>query len=88
MANQCWQYVYTFINSEYKTKKLSEEDKTKCKIFQKGLYSCGSKAYNETKIKRKKRKQFEISPIKKQRLVYEIDWPEDNIYTLKTSSVR
>jgi len=87
MANQCWQYVYTFINSEYKTKKLAEEDKIKCEIFRKGIYSYDSKAYNQTKIKRKKRKQVEVSPIKNQRLVYKIDWPEDNVYTLKTLKV-
>lgn len=87
MVNQCWQYVYTFINTEYKTKKLSEEGKVKCKIFRKGLYSYDSKAYNKTKIKRKKRRQVEISPIKSERLVYKIDWPKDNIYTLETLKV-
>lgn len=84
MVNECWQSVYYFVNSKYKTFELKESDKMKCKVFHKGEFKYENPAYSNTKIIRRKRKQIEKSPDKNQRQVYRIKWIKDHIYTLKT----
>jgi len=82
MVDDCWQAVYYFVNSKYKTYELPAVDQAKCKVFHLGEYKYESPAYNKTQILRRKHKQIEKSPIKDQRQVYAIEWLEDHIYTL------
>jgi len=83
MVDKCWQSVYYFVNSKYKTFELPAVDQAKCKVFHRGEYKYESPAYNQTQIVRRKRKQIEKNPDKDQRQVYNIEWIEDHIYTLK-----
>lgn len=84
MVNQCWQSVYYFVNSKYKTAELQASDKVKCKVFHEGEFKYQNPAYSNTKIIRRKHKQIEKSPDNDKRQVYKIEWIKDYNYTLKT----
>ncbi|WP_299121390.1 hypothetical protein [uncultured Tenacibaculum sp.] len=83
MTNKCWQSVYYFVNSKYKTYQLSKDDYVKCKVFHSGKFKYESPAYNETIIKRRKRRQIEKGGIGG-RQVYKINWLNDYKYELET----
>ncbi len=83
MTNECWQSVYYFVNSKYKTYKLPKEDRIKCKVFHLGKFKYESPAYSETIIKRRKKRQIEkggLGGIQK----YKIKWTDNYKYTLET----
>lgn len=81
MTNECWQSVYYFVNSKYKTHQLPEEDRLKCKVFHRGKYKYESPAYSETIMKRRKNRQIEKGGLGG-RQVYKIKWVEDHKYEL------
>ena len=83
MVNDCWQAVYYFVNSKYKTSELPEAQRIDCKTFHKGVYAYESPAYSETTIKRRKKRQIEVGGLKKDRQVYNIKWLDDHIYELE-----
>ena len=84
MTDECWQSVYYFVNSKYKTQALPEDERIKCKAFHRGIYKYESPAYSKTKIKRRKKKQIEKAGLKGDRQVYKIKWIDDHIYELET----
>ncbi|MEP5254189.1 MAG: hypothetical protein ABJQ39_03940 [Winogradskyella arenosi] len=59
MTNTCWQSVYYFVNSKYKTYELPAEDRVKCKEFHRGKFKYENPAYSETIIKRRVKRQIE-----------------------------
>ncbi len=83
MGDQCWQAVYYFVNPKYKTYELPAAERAKCKDLHKGEFKYESPAYNQTRIIRRKHKQLELNPEKDQRQVYDINWLDDHVYTLK-----
>lgn len=82
MVNECWQAVYYFVNTKYKTYELPQPERVKCNAFLLGEYKYESPAYSETKIIRRKRKQIEKGGLKGDRQVYKIKWLDDHIYEL------
>ncbi|WP_106794204.1 hypothetical protein [Aquimarina sp. Aq78] len=83
MTNECWQSVYYFVNSEYKTYQLPEEDRSKCKVFHRGKFKYENPAYSETIMKRRKNRQIEKGGLGG-RQVYNIKWIDDHKYELET----
>lgn len=83
MVNKCWQSVYYFVNSKYKTYELPKAEREKCKDLHRGTFKYESPAYSETKIKRRKRKQIEKGGYGGKQ-IYNIEWLDDHIYTLET----
>lgn len=83
MTDKCWQSVYYFVNSKYKTYELPEADKERCKVFHRGTFKYESPAYSETKIKRRKKTQIENGGLGGKQ-VYKIKWLDDHIYELET----
>ncbi|WP_299336647.1 hypothetical protein [uncultured Psychroserpens sp.] len=84
MVNECWQAVYYFVNSKYKTYELPESDKIKCQKFHLGKYTYENPAYNDVIINRRAHKQIEKGGLKGDRQVYKIKWLADHIYELET----
>lgn len=83
MTNECWQSVYYFVNSKYKTYELPKEDRIKCKAFRSGKFKYENPAYSEVIIKRNKKSQIEkggLDGIQK----YKINWTDDHKYELET----
>ncbi|WP_342872377.1 hypothetical protein [Psychroserpens sp. AS72] len=87
MLDRCWQIVYYFVNSKYKTYSLPEEDREKCTIFHTGEYRYIDSVHYDFKIVRRKNKQIEKSLLVKNHQVYAIQWLDDHIYTLETLKV-
>ncbi len=83
MTNECWQSVYYFVNSKYRTHQLPEGDRSKCKVFHRGKYKYESPAYSETIMKRRKKRQIEKGGFGG-RQVYKIKWVDDYRYELET----
>tara|TARA_R110002051_G_scaffold325867_1_gene432603 strand:- start:141414 stop:142052 length:639 start_codon:yes stop_codon:yes gene_type:complete len=83
MTNQCWQSVYYFVNSKYKTYHLPEKERLKCKEFLRGLFKYENPAYSETIIKRRKNRQIEKGGSGGKQ-VYKIKWTDDHKYRLET----
>ncbi|TYA71935.1 hypothetical protein [Seonamhaeicola marinus] len=83
MTNECWQSVYYFVNSKYKTHELPAEERLKCKDFHFGKYKYESPAYSETIINRRKHRQIEKGG-SGGRQVYKIKWTENHKYELET----
>ncbi|WP_281986499.1 hypothetical protein [Aquimarina aggregata] len=83
MTNECWQSVYYFVNSKYKTYQLPEEDRSKCKVFHRGKFKYENPAYSETIMKRRKNQQIEKGGLGG-RQVYKIKWIDDYKYELET----
>ncbi|GGI57488.1 hypothetical protein [Winogradskyella haliclonae] len=85
MINECWQSVYYFVNSKYKTHELPKEDYVKCKAFHRGKFKYESPAFSDSVIKRRKKRQIETGEnISGGRQVYKINWISDHEYTLDT----
>lgn len=82
MTNECWQSVYYFINSKYKTYKLPEGDQAICKTFHQGEYRYENPAYSETTISRRKNLQIEKDGYGGTQ-VYKIKWTDDHKYELQ-----
>ncbi|WP_299113680.1 hypothetical protein [uncultured Winogradskyella sp.] len=83
MTDECWQSVYYFVNSKYKTYELPEEDRIKCKAFHRGKFKYENPAYSETIMKRRKKRQIEKGGLGG-RQVYNIKWTDDHKYILET----
>jgi hypothetical protein len=83
MTDKCWQSVYYFVNSKYKTYELPEEDREKCKVFHRGKFKYENPAYSETIIKRRKRRQIEKGGLDGTQK-YKINWTDDHKYRLET----
>ena len=83
MINECWTAVYYFVNTVYKTAEIPEFNREKCKMFRAGIYKYENTVYSNTKIVRKEQRQFEDNKDKNELHVYEINWVDHHIYTLK-----
>lgn len=83
MTKKCWQSFYYFVNSKYKTYELPKEDQVNCKDFHRGIYKYENPAFNETLIKRRKRRQIEKGG-KGGKQVYKINWIDNHKYQLET----
>ena len=83
MTGKCWQSVYYFVNSKYKTYELPKEDRIKCKTFHLGEFKYESPAYSETIIKRRNKRQIEKRGTGGKQ-VYKITWTDDHKYQLET----
>lgn len=83
MTDKCWQAVYYFVNSKYKTQELSKEDRIKCKMFHRGKFKYENPAFSKTIIKRRRNRQIEkggLGGIQK----YRIKWTDYHKYQLET----
>ncbi len=83
MTDECWQSVYYFVNSKYKTYELPEEDRIKCSAFHRGKFKYENPAYSETIMHRRKKRQIEKGGLGG-RQVYAIKWIDDHKYILET----
>ncbi|WP_299157829.1 hypothetical protein [uncultured Tenacibaculum sp.] len=83
MTNKCWQSVYYFVNSKYKTYQLPEEERPKCKVFHRGKFKYENPAYSKTIMKRRKNRQIEKGGLGG-RQVYKIKWVNDHEYELES----
>lgn len=83
MTEKCWQSVYYFVNSKYKTYELPKEDRVQCKTFHRGKFKYDEPVYSETVIKRRKNRQIEKGGLGG-RQVYKIKWTDDHTYQLET----
>lgn len=83
MTNECWQAVYYFVNSKYKTYELPEEDRLKCKAFHRGKFKYENPAYSKTIMKRRKNRQIEKGGIGGKQ-IYKIKWTDDHKYQLES----
>ena len=80
LKNNCYDSTFEFINDTYENKKLNESECKACEKFQTGRYRYEGVLYLDTKIKRKKKIQREISDDDKQ--IYYINWLNDCTYIL------
>jgi len=83
MTDECWQSVYYFVNSKYKTDELPEEDRVKCKAFHRGKFIYENPAYSETIMIRRKKRQIEKGGSGGTQK-YKIKWTDDHKYQLET----
>ena len=83
MTDKCWQSVYYFVNSKYKTYELPEKERARCKAFHRGKFKYENPAYSETIMKRRKKRQIEKGGLGgKQK--YKIKWTDDHKYRLES----
>ena len=86
-ANDCFIYVYEFINSEYEfyvhSPATDTEKQAKCKAFHKGTYKYQNPWFSNTKIVRRKHKQIEKNSTQEGNQIYGILWADDCYYTLE-----
>ncbi|UOB17513.1 hypothetical protein [Abyssalbus ytuae] len=82
MTDECWQSVYYFVNSKYKTYELPQEDRIKCKAFHRGKFKYENPAYSETIMKRRKKNQIEKGGLGGTQK-YKIKWRDDHKYQLE-----
>lgn len=83
MVNKCWQSVYYFVSSKYKTCQLPIEDRKICKTFHLGNFIYENPAFSKTLIKRRRKRQIEKGGLGgKQK--YKIKWTDDHSYQLET----
>jgi hypothetical protein len=80
LKNNCYNSTFEFINYKYENKSLNDWECRTCEKFQTGLYEYKDILYLDTKIKRKRKIQREISDDDKQ--IYSIKWITDCIYVL------
>lgn len=83
MTDECWQSVYYFVNSKYKTYELPKEDRIKCKAFHLGKFKYENPAYSDAIMKRLKNRQIEKGGTGGKQ-VYKIKWTDDHKYQLET----
>ncbi|KAB8152463.1 hypothetical protein EZY14_013720 [Kordia sp. TARA_039_SRF] len=81
LKNNCYDSTFKFINYTYQEKKLTEKECNLCEKFKKGFFEYDNFQYRDTKIKRTKKIQKELSK-DGSRLIYEIKWLSNCIYLL------
>lgn len=86
LKNNCYPSTFKFVNKKYEQPKLSEMDLEKCKKFKKGKFKYLDVRYKDTKIKRTRKKQFEVSEDFKAK--YDVKWTSDCEYDMTYTKVR
>lgn len=80
LKNNCYDSTFEFINLNYENKSLTQEECKACEKFKKGNYQYQHILYQDTKIKRRRKVQREISDNDKQ--IYNIKWISECHYVL------
>lgn len=80
LKNNCYDSTFEFINYKYESKSLNKKECKACEKFKTGIYKYTNIIYSDTKIKRKRTVQREIS--KKDKQIYYIEWISDCHYVL------
>lgn len=80
LKNNCYDSTFTFINSKYEKKSLDTAACNACEKFRIGLYKYKNVLYPDTKIKRKRKVQRELTEGDKQ--IYAIRWLSNCTYVL------
>ena len=80
LIGRCGNLTFSFMNPEFENLKLNENEIEECSKFRLGNYSYHHINHQDTKIKRRKKSQKEISY--KSRQIYSINWGSNSTYTL------
>lgn len=80
LIGRCGNLTFSFINPEFENLKLNEKEIEECSKFRTGNFSYHHINHQNTKIKRRKKIQKEISH--KSRQIYFINWTSNSTYTL------
>ena len=80
LIGRCGNLTFSFINPEFENLKLNEKEIEQCSKFRIGNFSYHHINHLDTKIKRRKKTQKEISY--KSRQIYSINWTSNSTYTL------
>ena len=80
LMNKCGELTFTFINPEFEKMKLKDYETKECSKFRLGDYNYQHINFTNTKIKRGKRIQKEISH--RGRQIYDIKWTSNSTYIL------
>lgn len=86
LRNNCYPSTFEFVNKKYENPKLTKSELSKCEEFKVGEFRYLDVRYLDTKIKRKKKKQIEVSEDFKAK--YKVVWTSPSEYEMTYTKVR
>jgi len=80
LRNNCYDFIFRFINARFENKKLEESKVSKCREFKNGIFKYNDGAYSDIIIERDEK--FQIEKNQNDFSKYKIDWINDTNYML------
>lgn len=80
LRNNCYDYIFKFINSKFKDKKLDNSKISKCLEFKSGTFKYNDGSYSDIIIERDEK--FQIEKNQSDFSKYKIEWTDETNYIL------
>lgn len=80
LRNNCYDYIFKFINSKFKDKKLDNSKISKCLEFKNGTFKYNDGSYSDIIIERDEK--FQIEKNQSDFSKYKIEWTDETNYIL------
>jgi len=80
LRNNCYDYIFKFINPKFKDKKLDSSKISKCLEFRSGTFKYNDGSYSDVIIERDD--EFQLEKSQDDVSKYKIDWIDETNYTL------